>query len=239
MTGLDLDFMAMTFVRALSGVPATLGITAATLAFSIPAAVLVSLARLYRPRGLGRAMAAYVSFARGTPIVLQILIVYSLLPSVLHSLSLRTGAQFDAFSVNPVWYAFAVFGFNTTAILSEVFRSALLTVDRGQLEAAKACGLTTVQAFRRIVAPQALVVALPNVCNASVNLLKGTSLAFLMTVKDVTAIARIEAARGYNYIEAYLVIFFIYIALCASVQALFGSFERKLGKYRSERRIHD
>lgn len=235
---LDLGFMARTFLLALRGVPVTLKITLVTLAVSVPAAFALSLAKIYRVRGVSEAATAYVSFARGTPVVLQILIVYSLLPSALHALALAAGWKFDAFGIDPIWYAYAVFAFNTTAILSEVFRSALLTVDRGQFEAAKACGLSTAQAYRRIVAPQALVVALPNVCNATVNLIKGTSLAFLMTVKDVTAIAKIEAAQGYNYIEAYLDIFLIYIAVCAATQIMFGSLEKRLGRYRPERRHH-
>lgn len=122
---------------------------------------------------------------------------------------------------------------NTTAVLSEVFRSALLTVNHGQMEAALSIGLSKGQAYRRIVIPQALVSALPNLCNTTVNLLKSTSLAFLMTVKDITAIAKTNAAYGYNYIEAYLVIFAIYIVLCTVVQIGFRMFERFAAGYKA------
>ena len=80
--------------------------------------------------------------------------------------------------------------------------------------------------------PQALLVALPNISNAAVNLIKGTSLAFMMTVKDVTAIAKIEASYGYNYIEAYLDILIIYALLGFAVQWAFTAVERNLGAYR-------
>lgn len=235
---LDLDFMASTFALALRGVPVTLKIMLVTLLLAIPSAFFISLAKIYRVRALSQAVTAYVSFARGTPVVLQILIVYSLLPSAINALALGAGWKVDVFGVDPIWYAYAVFAFNTTAILSEVFRSALLTVDRGQMEAARACGLSTAQAYRRILVPQALVVALPNICNTTVALIKGTSLAFMMTVKDVTAIAKIEASYGYNYIESYLDIFLIYIAICAATQFLFALLEKRLGQYRPERRHH-
>ena len=91
--------------------------------------------------------------------------------------------------------------------LSEVFRSALLTVNRGQLEAGLTTGLTASQTYKRIIIPQALTAAIPNLCNATVGLIKNTSLAFMMTVRDITAVAKIQASYGYNYVESYIDIF--------------------------------
>ena len=142
------------------------------------------------------------------------------------------GLDWRVFDVNPFWYAVIVFALNTSATFSEAFRSAILTVDRGQLEAALAAGLSTPRAWRRILLPQAFLVALPNLANGTVNLLKGTSLAFMMTVKDVTAVARIEASYGYQYIEAYLVVFACYAALGLTIQAGLALAERALGAYR-------
>lgn len=230
---LNLPFMIHTFALALTGIPVTLGITAVSLAIAIPFAFFIAMTRLYRVRGLREINAVYVSFIRGTPVVLQILIVYSLLPSLLNAAAKKYGWHVNVFDLNPIWYAFAVFALNTTAILSEVFRSALQTVDRGQMEAALSAGLSPAQAYRRIVIPQALVVALPNLCNATINLIKGTSLAFLMTVKDITAIAKVEASYGYNYIEAYLDIFVIYILVCMVTQFAFKIIEERLGIYRA------
>ena len=85
---------------------------------------------------------------------------------------------------------------------------------RSQLEAAQAIGLTNRQAYIRIVFPQALRSALPNLCNLVINLVKGTSLVFVMTIKDITAIAKVEASYGYQYFESYLVIFILYIVIC-------------------------
>lgn len=230
--GLDFSYMIKTFFLALTGIPTTLLITVVSLGLAVPIAYFMALARIHRIRIASPLIAAYVSFIRGTPMVLQILIIYSLLPSLLNHIIKQLGLGIDVFSVNSLLYAFAVFSINSSAGLSEIFRSALLTVDRGQLEAAHSVGISSISAYIHFIIPQALVSALPNICNLTVNLIKGTSLAFLMTVKDITAIAKVEAAYGYNYIESYLDIFVIYILVCSLTQFAFSAAERRLGAYR-------
>lgn len=225
--------MLHTLYLTLAGIPTTLKITAVSLLFSTPIAFFIALAKIYNVRIAKQLATLYVSCVRGTPIILQILIVYSLLPSLINEAAKQLGLGFNVFDLNSIIYAYIVFTFNTTAGLSEVFRSALLTVNRGQLEAAYAAGMSTVQAYRRIIVPQALVVALPNICNLTVNLIKLTSLAFVMSVKDITAIAKIEASYGYNYIEAYLTIFVIYILVCSVTQLLFSLAEKHFGAYKA------
>ena len=90
----------------------------------------------------------------------------------------------------------------------EVFRSALSTIEKGQLEVAHSVGLSTFQAYTRIIIPQALVVALPNICTATVNLIKATSLGYAMSLPEITLKAKVAANVGYNYVEAYLDIFY-------------------------------
>ena len=158
--------------------------------------------------------------------ILVILFFYSLFPSVLNSLLKGTGI--NVFEINPILYAFIIFSLMTTGSLSEIIRSAILTVDKGQLEAAQAIGLSNTQAYLRIIFPQALRSALPNLCNLVINLVKGTSLVFVMTVKDITAIAKVEAAYGYQYFESYFVIFIIYILICGIIQYIFRSLEKRV-----------
>lgn len=81
--------------------------------------------------------------------------------------------------------------------------------------------------IERIIFPQAIKQALPNLCNLVINLVKGTSLIFVMTVKDITAIAKVEAAYGYHYFESYFVIFVIYIVICGLIQYAFKVLERR------------
>lgn len=230
---LNVKFMIDTFFLALTGVPATLSITAAALVISAPIAFFMAISRIYNVKIIKQAVTAYVSFIRGTPVVLQILIIYSLLPSLFNTIIKSAGWNINVFDINPIIYAYIVFSLNTCAGLSEIFRSALLTVNKGQLEAALSIGMSPVQAYTRIIIPQALVSAIPNICNLTINLIKGTSLAFMMTVKEVTSIAKIAASYGYNYIEAYLDILIIYIILCSLVQILFALIEKYFGSYRA------
>lgn len=230
---LNTKFMLETFIAALAGIPTTLKITFFTLLIALPLGFFMALCRTEKRKISGRLVAVYVSVIRGTPVVLQILFLYSLLPSLLnHLIKNVLGLPFNIFRVNPILYAYVVFIVNTTAVLSEVLRSALQTVGKGQMEAALAIGLSKPQAYVRIILPQALVSALPNLCNATISLLKSTSLAFMMSVQDVTAIAKVRAAYGYNYIEAYLDICLVYILLCTSVQILFRLLEYYFSHYR-------
>lgn len=229
----DLDFFVDTFFLALTGLPTTLKITAITLLISIPVGFLLALARIYRVPVIARIAAIYISFIRGTPIVVQILVIYSLMPSILAVVFTSLHIQIDVFAINPILYAYIVFSMNTIAILAEVFRSALYTVNKDQLEAAQSIGLTVFQSYRRIIIPQALIAAVPNICTATMNLVKATSLAFLMTVKDVTAVAKVEAGFGYNYLEAYLDVWIIYLIVCSLVELTFNIVEKNLKTYKT------
>lgn len=225
---LDFAYLVKTFLLCVKAIPVTLEITIVSLLLAVIPALLIALCRIHHIIILEQMGRIFVSFIRGTPIVLQILIVYSIVPSLLNSFVKKAGLSINVFEINPIVYAFVVFGINSTATLSEAFRSAISSVSRGQIEAALAVGETPFQAFYRIVLPQAAVSALPNLCSITVILIKNTSLAFMMTVREITAVAKIEAAYGYNYVESYIDIFIIYIAVCLAVEFLFRKFEKKL-----------
>ena len=225
---LDFSYLIKTFWLCVKAIPVTLEITIVSLLLAVIPALLIALARIHKVRVLDVICRIFVSFIRGTPIVLQILIVYSIMPSLLNSLVKSAGWAINVFEMNPVIYAFVVFEINSSATLSEVFRSAISSVDRGQLEAALSIGETRFQAFRRVVFPQAVVSALPNLCSTTVILIKNTSLAFMMTVREITAVAKIEAAYGYNYVESYIDIFVIYIVVCLAVEFIFRKIEKRV-----------
>lgn len=229
---MNVDYIVATFIKALAGVPVTLGIMLVAILLSFLPALFLALGRLYKVRGVTSFSVIYLAFIRSTPPILLILFFYSLFPSILNAVLKDTGLK--VFELNPIVYAFIIFSLMTTGSLSEIIRSAILTVDKGQLEAAQAIGLTNTQAYLRIVFPQALRSALPNLCNLVINLVKGTSLVFVMTVKDITAIAKVEAAYGYQYFESYFVIFIIYIIICGSIQHLFKRLEHQVALVQEE-----
>ncbi|TCL60014.1 amino acid ABC transporter membrane protein 2 (PAAT family) [Kineothrix alysoides] len=226
-------FLYQTLILVLHGIPMTLFLTEVSLLFSVPLAFGIALVRKNNVAVLDKICAAYVSFIRGTPVILQIYVIYNIVPSILAVLFEMWGIDYPVYEINPVIYAIIIFSLSTSATMSEVIRSALATVDKGQYEAAVTIGLSGRQAYFRIVFPQALVAAVPNLCTLVVNLIKSTSLAFAMTVQDITAIAKIEAASGYNYIEAYLDIFIVYLVLCSAVEQIFKLVECRLKRYKS------
>lgn len=227
---LDWNYVIKTFWLCVKAIPTTLLITFASLVLALIPAYGIAMGRIKKRKIGSKIGAVYVSFMRGTPIVLQILVIYSILPSLLNVLCKKFFPSINIFNINPIFYAIVVFTLNTMATLSEIIRSAMMTVDRGQYEAALCAGLTHFQAYRRIIFPQALVCAVPNLSDLTVALIKNTSLAFLMTVKDITAVAKIQASYGFNYIESYLDILVIYIIVCSAVQIIYRLIEKRLKK---------
>ena len=224
---MDLNYIVNTFLVTLKGIPVTLIIMVVAILLSFIPALLLALGQIYKVRGVRTFSVVYLAFIRATPPILLILFFYSLFPSLLNQIFKSLGSQVDVFKFNPLYYAFIIYSLMTTGSLSEILRSAILTVDKGQLEAAQAIGLTNFQAYRRIVFPQALRSALPNLANLVINLVKGTSLVFVMTVKDITALAKIEASHSYQYSESYLVIFVIYLIICGLIQCIFRGLEKR------------
>ena len=224
---MDLDYIAKTFLETLKGVPTTLIIMIVAMVLSFLPALFLALGQIYKVKGVRTFSLVYLAFIRATPPILLILFFYSLFPSLLNQFLKSIGSDVDIFKLNPIYYAFIIYSLMTTGSLSEILRSAILTVDKGQLEAAQAIGLTTRQAYVRIVFPQALRSALPNLANLVINIVKGTSLVFVMTIKDITAIARVEASYGYQYFESYFVIFLQYILICGLIQWGFSIIEKR------------
>lgn len=225
---MDFNFISKAFLATLGGVPVTLLIMVVSILLSFLPALFLALGQIYKVKGVRSFSVIYLAFIRATPPILLILFFYSLFPSLLNSFFKSIGSHFNVFEINPIYYAFIIFSLMTTGSLAEILRSAFLTVDKGQLEAAQAIGLTNRQAYIRIVFPQALRSALPNLCNLVINLVKGTSLVFVMTIKDITAIAKVEASYGYQYFESYLVIFILYIVICGVIQWGFNRLEKRL-----------
>lgn len=224
---MDLDYIAKTFLETLKGVPTTLIIMIVAMVLSFGPALFLALGQIYKVKGVRTFSLVYLAFIRATPPILLILFFYSLFPSLLNQFLKSIGSNVDIFKLNPIYYAFIIYSLMTTGGLSEILRSAILTVDKGQLEAAQAIGLSNSQAYVRILFPQALRSALPNLANLVINIVKGTSLVFVMTIKDITAIARVEASYGYQYFESYFVIFLQYILICGLIQWGFSLLEKR------------
>lgn len=161
----------------------------------------------------------YVSFFRGTPIVVQLLFIYFVI------LPLLGLAGSSALLV-----AVVIFGLNSGAYVSEIIRGGILSVDSGQNEAARALGLNFKQSMRCVVFPQALKNALPNLGNEFITLLKETSVANYVTVHDLTYAFKTIGSASYEYMIPYFFLAVCYLVLVMVASFLVGQYEGKLRK---------
>lgn len=151
---IDPSFVWTAFVQLLSAIPTTLMITAVSVSVGFVIGVITALFRLYRVPVLGQISTAYVTFIRGTPMLTHLLLIYFGLPVIIDGLSEGFGWGFKSASIPMIAFAYISFSITAGAYMSEVVRSGLLAVNRGQLEAAYSIGMTTFQALRRIVFPR-------------------------------------------------------------------------------------
>lgn len=170
----------------------------------------------------------YVSFVRGTPVLVQLYIAYFGLPLFLRYLNGRFGWGINVNDIPGFVFSIVALGLNQSAYLSETFRAAFNSVDTGQIEAAKSLGMTSSQAFRRIIFPEAFEVAFPGLGNSIISLVKGTSLAFTTSVVEMTAQARIIGGRTYRYFEAYIALAIIYWLITIILEVVFNLIEKKI-----------
>lgn len=213
----DVQFVLKNFWQAVAGIPNTLLITAVAFLIGFPVAFFIAQVRIKNVPILSKIAGVYISFVRGTPVVVQIFLV--------NNIAL-------AYKFNPLHAAFVVFAVNCSATYSEMWKSAMSSVGKGQLEGAYCCGLSTFQAYIHIIIPQALSVAFPSLCSSTLTMLKDTSLVFIMSVQDITAKGKIAAGLQYKYIEGYLDILVTYIIVCVILEKLFKFGEKKLSEYK-------
>ena len=178
----------------------TFELTMISTLFALLVGVVVAIIAYYRVPVLYQASRVYVSIMRGTPIVAQLYFFY--FGIALYSTIVR--------DMKPLMAVSVVLSLNVGAFMSESIRGALLSVDEGQKEAAYSLGMTNLQLVTRIIIPQAVRVALPPLFTAVINLIKMTSLAFMLGVPDIMGAAKIEGAKTFRYFEIYAAVMLVY-----------------------------
>lgn len=224
---LNTAFMKETFFLALRGIPVTLEITLITLLLAIPFGFLIALlASNPKHRIANKIIAVYVSYNRGTPVIVQMLIIYALLPDLMEWLVEIFSLSLDVNKLSNMFYVVLFFVLWQTAFLSKTFAAGLKSVGKGQYEAAVSNGLNGFHAYVRIIAPQVFKAILPVLCTNVNGLIKMTSLSYSMCVLEITGLAKVAAAGNLCYLEAYIVTACVYLILCLSVELLFKQIER-------------
>lgn len=199
----------------LKGASVTLQLTVLSMLASIAIGLAVALGRLADRWWLDWPLRAYVEVWRGVPLVVQLLVIYFTLPQL--------GLTLPAF-----WAGVLGLSLNLGAYLSEVFRAAILSLDRGQREAAVSIGMSRTRAYRRIILPQALKIAVPTVGGYFIALLKDSSLVSFIAVNELLRHGTILIANTFLSMELYLMVALIYFALSFAAARAVNWIERRL-----------
>lgn len=199
----------------LQGTVTTLYLAVVALTLGALIGLPMALARVYGSRWLRTIAIAYIEIFRGTPLLVQLFVVYYGLPQL--------GLTFDRLPA-----AFLTLGLNSGAYQAEYFRGAMQAVGSGQMIAARAIGMSKLQAIQYIILPQALRLALPAWSNEAVSMIKYTAVVFLIAVPDLMGKAKILSGRYFNPIEIYLTVSVFYIVLIGIATWLVHKLEKKL-----------
>ena len=197
------------------GVRVTIPLTLASFALSLVLGLLLALVQIADIKGLKQFSRFYIWIFRGTPLIVQLFIIFFGLPSI--------GIVLDAFPA-----AVLGFGLNLAAYNAEVFRSAIMAVPKGQSEAAYLIGLSYYETMTRVILPQAFPIAFPSLFNNLISLLKDTSLAASITVVELFTVTQQIAARTYEPFALYLEAAFIYLIFSTLLTMLQNYLEKKL-----------
>ncbi len=220
MAGLDTAYMLEIAPVILSYVPRTLFMAVIAMAFALVIAAVMATIRVLRLPVLDWLVALYISFFRGTPLLVQLFLFYFGGPQLIAGLKSVTGMQAAIFGLT----------LHFSAYMAESIRGAILGVDRSQWEAAESLGMTRGRMLRRIILPQAARIAAPTLLNYFIDLIKSTSLAFTLGVTEMMGAAQKEAASSFMYLEAFLVVALIYWAIVEVLSFLQRQLERRMQK---------
>jgi cystine transport system permease protein len=196
----------------------TVPLTILSFVFGIGVGFAAALARLFAPWPVAAFVRFYVWIIRGTPLLVQLFLIFYGLPSV--------GIVLDAFPA-----ALIGFTLNVGAYSSEIIRAVLVAVPKGQWEAAYSIGMTWAQAMQRIILPQASRIAVPPLSNTFISLVKDTSLAAAITVPELFRAGQRIVATSYEPLILYVEVALIYLALSSVLSALQARLEKRLSRY--------
>lgn len=197
----------------LGGLLITVELTLVVITLSLIFALFVALAGMSRITPLRWLVKSYIEVMRGTPLLLQLIYVYYVLP--------EAGIRLNAFTAGVL-----ALTLNYSAYISEVYRGGILAISRGQRDAAAALGMTNALAMRRIILPQAIRIVLPTLGNYFIGLFKDTALCSAVSIQELVFTAQVHAALSFQYFTLYTIVALMYFAVSFPAARLVNYLER-------------
>lgn len=215
----DFMYFLESLPQLLKYVYITLGVSVVSMIISFCISILLVLIDRNRIKVLYPLSRLYISFFRGTPLLVQLFVLYFGLPQIFPEMAVITSLQAALIGLS----------LNNAAYLSEILRGSLNGVESNQMDACLSVGMTKMQAMRKVIFPQAIRVAVPALGNNFIGLIKESSLTFVLGLAEILAHAKMLAAESYLYMESYLAVAIIYWGLTVII----GWLQRRL-EYRLE-----
>lgn len=223
------------FPKILVVLPVTLEVVVVAYSLGLLLAVLLACVRIKKIPCLNQLIVLFISFERDTPLLVQMLVSYYGIPLLFESIF-----SVDTREWPRIIFVFIAYTANVGAFLSEVFRAAILAIPKGQTDAALSCGLTNRQCFFRIVLPQSVRIALPNMWTFLISLFKSTSLVYMIGVVDIIGRAQAIGSATSHSFESYIIVALIFVVFSLLLQLPYSFVEKKLSfKSKKQKVVND
>ena len=216
----DPSYILQVFPILIAQLPTTLLVTAVALVFGLILGTLTAVFQVRRVPLLFQIGKIYISFIRGTPMIVQLFLFFFLLPALFRLLGMA-----NVQSIPLILYAFVACSLHLGGYFAETLRGSLISVGTDQLEAAYTVGMSTFKAYERILLPQAFALALPDTASLVINTLKNTSLLFNIGLVDIMTRAKLLAGYTQRGLEIYIAVGILYILLCLVIHLVFTQLE--------------
>ncbi len=217
---LDWSYLGQLTPILIKYLPVTLGLTLVATVLSLALGLALALIKVFKLPIANQLATLYISFFRGTPLLVQLFLIYYGLPQIFPAMKAMTA------------YSAAILGLSLhfSAYMAESMRGAIKSVPSHQTEAALSIGMTLSQAMRRIILPQAGRAAVPALMNNFIDLLKSTSLAFTLGVTEIMAKAQQEASSSFNFFESFLAVALMYWLMVSALSWGQHHIEKRLNR---------
>jgi len=220
MYSFDVDYTLGIFPILFKYINITLSLAVISTVIALSIAILIAIIKTYNVKVLSQLSDFYVSFLRGTPLLVQLFLFYYGLPQIIPFFS-----AMDAY-----WACVLGLSLHFSAYMAESIRGAINSIEKGQFEAAYSLGMSKTHTFIYVVLPQSIRVAIPSLMNNFIDLIKSTSLAFTLGVPEIMAKAQLEAASSFKYFESFLAVAIVYWVIVLIFTYLQNKLEIKLNK---------
>lgn len=217
----DVEFFFSIFPKLMLKIPHTLWLGCIAFAIAFVLGLLLEICYTSKNVVLRKVAGLYISYFRSTPYITQLFIFYFGLPQLFPVMKNIVGSTALVITI----------AMNSAAFIAEIIRGGLLSVDKGQREAALSIGLSPVNMYKEIILPQAFIAAFPALGNSFIMMIKNTAIGFTIGVVDILAQAKILAASTLNFFEAYISVGVVYWIVLVVIDKILKHMEARICKY--------